>query len=406
MFLAPLALATLLAQLPAPAQPRPVARFRGETLFASPADEEQACATLMEKLAESEARARGLFVSAARVEALRLNVLRHNQWDEPHYDAYLAATKRTRQWHRQFLEKFDLELQLAEALVGPEVDVPTQDIDAWVERAIEVRLRHIVILVAPDAAPHVVMAAYEKARQAEDQAKRPGADFAALSGALSEGESRSSGGELGFVRRGDLHSAVDEAAFALLNGEVSKPVRSTLGFHVLKREGSRPAAAKEVLRDQAWEQLSEEARVRRVTAFQKLLAANAVTEGRLELFSDEVASCLSVEHLKSADAADADAGLTQVRAPSAVLAPPSEEREAVASPQVDERASSLEDGGHRLIAQLGPSSTVLAKATPGRVATAAAPQRAQEVGAIPVVGLGAALISCWYAWRRRRADRG
>jgi peptidyl-prolyl cis-trans isomerase C len=60
----------------------------------------------------------------------------------------------------------------------------------------------------------------------------------------SSGPGAREGGDLGFFRRGDMVPEFAEAAFALQPGQVSEnPVRSPFGWHVIKVEERRQAAA-------------------------------------------------------------------------------------------------------------------------------------------------------------------
>lgn len=70
-----------------------------------------------------------------------------------------------------------------------------------------------------------------------------GEDFAALAKSHSIGPSKSSGGDLGFFKRGQMVSEFETAAFALSKGEVSRaPVQTQFGWHVIKVEDIRDAA--------------------------------------------------------------------------------------------------------------------------------------------------------------------
>ncbi len=73
-------------------------------------------------------------------------------------------------------------------------------------------------------------------KQLEDVLKqaREGADFAELAKRHSRDESAAQGGDMGFVGRGQLVAALDEALFVLKQGEVSEIVESALGLHLLK----------------------------------------------------------------------------------------------------------------------------------------------------------------------------
>ena len=73
-------------------------------------------------------------------------------------------------------------------------------------------------------------------KQLEDVLKqaREGADFAELAKQHSKDGSAAQGGDMGFVGRGQLVSALDTALFALKQGEVTDIVESALGLHLLK----------------------------------------------------------------------------------------------------------------------------------------------------------------------------
>lgn len=63
---------------------------------------------------------------------------------------------------------------------------------------------------------------------------RAGEDFAALARRLSDDPgSKSRGGELGVVGRGEFVPEFERAAFALPTGEVSEPVRTQFGYHLI-----------------------------------------------------------------------------------------------------------------------------------------------------------------------------
>lgn len=69
-----------------------------------------------------------------------------------------------------------------------------------------------------------------------------GADFAALAQERSTGPSGPNGGDLGYFGQGQMVPEFEAAAFALDVGEVSPPVQSQFGWHVITVEDKRPAA--------------------------------------------------------------------------------------------------------------------------------------------------------------------
>ncbi|HEX2510860.1 MAG TPA: peptidylprolyl isomerase [Microvirga sp.] len=91
----------------------------------------------------------------------------------------------------------------------------------------EVRARHILVETEDDA------------KTAHARVKG-GEDFAKVAGELSKDPgSKGEGGDLGFFARDRMVEAFAEAAFKLAPGEVSDPVKTQFGFHVIKVEEKR-----------------------------------------------------------------------------------------------------------------------------------------------------------------------
>ena len=92
-------------------------------------------------------------------------------------------------------------------------------------------------------ARHILVPMEEAAREAMAELAR-GADFSEVAKRRSTGPGAEQGGDLGFFKRGDMVPEFAEAAFALQPGQVSAaPVRSPFGWHVIKVEERRAAAA-------------------------------------------------------------------------------------------------------------------------------------------------------------------
>ncbi|HEY2946497.1 MAG TPA: peptidyl-prolyl cis-trans isomerase [Vicinamibacteria bacterium] len=65
--------------------------------------------------------------------------------------------------------------------------------------------------------------------------------FPALAQTLSRAPEASAGGLMGRFTRGQLPPALDRAAFALAPGQVSEPVQTPFGFHVLRLDAKQPS---------------------------------------------------------------------------------------------------------------------------------------------------------------------
>jgi parvulin-like peptidyl-prolyl isomerase len=97
------------------------------------------------------------------------------------------------------------------------------------------KIAHIFIRVPADADVVEVTKLKERAAKIAAEARKPGADFAALAQAYSEDETTAeSGGVLGKFKHGELSPEIDKVLMAMDEGSVSDPVRSPQGYHVIK----------------------------------------------------------------------------------------------------------------------------------------------------------------------------
>lgn len=98
-----------------------------------------------------------------------------------------------------------------------------------------VEARHILLKVSEDAAPETVEKAREKALSIKKKAES-GQDFAGLAREFSQDQTAEDGGYLGVLEKGDTVKEFSEQAFSLEPGQISKPVRTRFGWHIIKIE--------------------------------------------------------------------------------------------------------------------------------------------------------------------------
>lgn len=115
------------------------------------------------------------------------------------------------------------------ALQGDLVGIPCLTDEALAEHVAEDPARY-----EQACASHILVETEEEA-EAVVAELRAGADFAGLAAERStDRASAQDGGSIGCFRRGDTVAAFDEAAFSLPVGEVSDPVETEFGFHVIR----------------------------------------------------------------------------------------------------------------------------------------------------------------------------
>ncbi len=72
-----------------------------------------------------------------------------------------------------------------------------------------------------------------------------GANFDALARAQSDGPSKTNGGKLGAVARGDVAPSFEEKAFTMQAGQISEPVESPYGYHIIRVDKAKTTTVDE-----------------------------------------------------------------------------------------------------------------------------------------------------------------
>jgi peptidyl-prolyl cis-trans isomerase D len=104
---------------------------------------------------------------------------------------------------------------------------------------------HILITTKRDAKPAEVAAAKAKAEAVLAEVRKAPGDFAKVAKAQSQDPgSAELGGDLGTIEKGTLVKPVEDAIYALKDGEISNLVQSEFGFHVIKVTSIKPASQK------------------------------------------------------------------------------------------------------------------------------------------------------------------
>ena len=173
------------------------------------------------------------------------------------YNAHTAQYRSPEQIALEYLE-----LDAASMMVPTSVDEKTlrDRYDEQKKRYIESEQRlasHILVKLPANASAVQDKAAQAKAATLAVQARAPGADFATLARANSEDiGSKALGGDLDWLSPGVTLKPFETALYALKPGQISDPVRTTEGWHVIQLRDVR--AGKQIPFEQVRAQLERE----------------------------------------------------------------------------------------------------------------------------------------------------
>ena len=105
---------------------------------------------------------------------------------------------------------------------------------------------HILIAVGQAATPEQLEAAAKRAAEVAQRAKG-GEDFAKLAVAYSNAQTALEGGALGWRKGSELPTFLTDVIVKLKPGEVSDPLRTPTGFHIIKLNEVRGEGAKAII---------------------------------------------------------------------------------------------------------------------------------------------------------------
>ncbi len=193
-----------------------------------------------EALLEDRARELDIVATDAEVEEQIKRLKEQNKvtTDEDFRKALEASGLTPEKLHDQLKRSTTIQRVVGRE-VNSKVDLSDDALRLAYEReketwAIPEKVRVAEVLVNPGPG------AEEKAREAANVAKS-GAKFEDVVVRFSDGPTRSKGGDMGTVGKGELAAALDAVAFSLPTGSVSDPIETRSGWHVLKVVEKLPA---------------------------------------------------------------------------------------------------------------------------------------------------------------------
>lgn len=205
-----------------------------------------------DKLMDWQLKEQHLEVTDQEVEAAAENLKTQNKFDDQQLEQALREQGMTlATWKNDIVRKQLARLKLVRSKIETKVKVSEDDIKSEYQRwarlqadDAELHVRHILVRVEPDASPAQVEEARLRAQKVVQDARQPNVDFAELAKRKGEGASAADGGDLGYFKRGVMLPEFERAAFALKVGEVSDPVRTDFGWHIIKLEERRAVPVK------------------------------------------------------------------------------------------------------------------------------------------------------------------
>lgn len=203
-----------------------------------------------EKLLAKQAQALQLEVTEQQVDAALADIKTRNRFSDEDLDRALAEQGLDRATFRAQVRRELETYQVLQYKVRGRVKISDDDLRNYFQThpqefggEEEIHVRHI-FMPLPERASAAEEAKARAAGEKVLQRLKTGEDFGKVARAVSKGPSAQDGGDLGWLRRGTIQKALEDAAFSLKDGQISGLVRAGPGLHVVKVEARRTGGAR------------------------------------------------------------------------------------------------------------------------------------------------------------------
>ncbi len=234
---------------------------------------------VLQEIQMQRANRAGIKVSDEQVNSALQDVARRNGLTLSQLPDALARQGEDYTGYREDLRKEITLTLLRQRDVLQRISVTPREIDQFLEKQAktpsersEYNVSHILVAVAQEASPAQLEQAARRATEVYQRAKA-GEDFAKLAVAYSNSQTALEGGALGWRKGSELPTFLTDVVARLKPGEVSEPLRTPTGYHIVRLNEVRGIGADKAVEDQV--------HVRHILMKTNELADDATVRGKL-----------------------------------------------------------------------------------------------------------------------------
>jgi peptidyl-prolyl cis-trans isomerase SurA len=234
-----------------------------------------------DKLFQQQVKKLGLEVTDAQIDAQINEIKSQNHFDDDQLERALMAQGLTRDAFRERIRNQLQNFSVLQYKVGGRVKVTDQELENYYrshpqefDGDEEIHVRHVFLPLAENASAAEVRRVQDDGNRIL-QRLRSGEDFARVARDVSRGPSAEAGGDLGWLKRGTIQKALEDAAFSLKDGQFSGLIRAGNGVHILRVDEHRKGAGhsfaevKETIRDRLVNEQADRYRVQYVAELRR-----------------------------------------------------------------------------------------------------------------------------------------
>ncbi len=200
---------------------------------------------ILESIQMQIAERQGIRVSDGQLNQTIERIAEQNGMNLSEFRDALIAEGQDYAVAREQIRREMLLSQVQQSSVNRRINVSEQEVQSFLDSELgqqevqaEFRLRNILLALPEGATPEMIQQAEARAQELRQRLDQ-GADFAEMAIAESNAPNALQGGELGWRKETELPEALANAIDKLGPGEISQPIKTPGGYHLLKVEDKR-----------------------------------------------------------------------------------------------------------------------------------------------------------------------
>ena len=194
---------------------------------------------ILERIQIDMANRTGIKVDDTTLNLAINSIAAKNNLSISEFRAKLAQDGINFQTFRDEIKKQILLQRLIQRNVVNKINITAQEVDNFLfninkQGGIDqdFHIKHILIAVPEASSPKVIKKAQKKASDMVLKL-REGQNFSQMALSMSDGQKALEGGDLGWLKGGEIPSIFTDAVSTMKKGEISEPIRSASGFHII-----------------------------------------------------------------------------------------------------------------------------------------------------------------------------
>ena len=193
---------------------------------------------IVQKLQQQMAQKSGAQISDEMLQSAIADIAKNNKMTVPQFKATLSKQGVN---FKKFEETISNEIiinQLRSREIGNRIKVTDSEVNHYLETHANsggdsYHLGHILVSVPETATAKIIQKAKEKAQDIVTRLRK-GQDFSQLAMSASDDDNALRGGDLGWRSLGQVPTLFADVVAKMAQGQISDPIRSPSGFHIIK----------------------------------------------------------------------------------------------------------------------------------------------------------------------------